>query len=91
MCKHHVDFGFAQAELPAGSHMCQIYDDNDERNDSLLKFIASGIKQGECNACFSENITREEVAAFLEEQGLDLPQAEQVCWFSGERNLSSFS
>jgi hypothetical protein len=48
-----VDLGFTATRVPAGTHICQIFNDADERNDSSLRFLASGLAAGECAACFS--------------------------------------
>jgi hypothetical protein len=70
-----VDLGFTPERFPAGTHICQIYNDEDERNDALLGFLASGLKAGERTACFSENITEPEIDAFLGERALSLANA----------------
>jgi hypothetical protein len=77
-----VDLGFAAAKLPAGTHICQIYSDDDERNDSLLRFLTSGLLAGECTACFSEKVDEESLAKFFAGQGLSLDDAKQNGSFS---------
>jgi hypothetical protein len=70
-----VDLGFTPERFPAGTHICQIYNDEDERNDALLHFLASGLRAGECTACFSENISEGEIDDFLHGQSLSLSEA----------------
>jgi len=70
-----VDLGFAPGRFPAGTHICQIYNDEDERNNALLHFLASGLRAGECTACFSENISEPEIDGFLLDLGLSLATA----------------
>lgn len=80
MCTCHqsvlIDLGFTQAQIPAGTHICQIYSDESERDDSLMKFLLKGIQNGELNACFSENVSTEKLAAFLESNGISLREVE---------------
>lgn len=72
-----IDLGFTQALLPAGTHICQIYTDEMERDDSLMKFLLKGIQTGELNACFSANICRDKLAAFFSENGVSLDEVEK--------------
>lgn len=69
---HHIHLGFTEVNIPAGTHICQIYNTDDERNDSLLKFLLQGLISKECNACFSENITREMLGEYLDKNGYSL-------------------
>ena len=77
-----VDLGFTEARLPAGTHLCQIYSDDNERDSSLLQFLLRGIQSGECNACFSENISKETLAEYFSEHGVSLTEAESSGAFS---------
>jgi hypothetical protein len=70
-----IDLGFTQAPIPAGTHICQIYSDEAERDDSLMRFLLRGIQNGELNACFSENIDRNKLRDFLSSHGVDLDEA----------------
>jgi hypothetical protein len=62
-----VSLGFTDEKVCAGAHICQIYSDDDERIDSLLKFLLSGIQTGERTICFSEKIDEETLEAFFSE------------------------
>ena len=70
-----VSLGFTEEKVPAGTHICQIFSDDDERNESLLKFLLSGLQAGERAACFSEKVDEEELAAFLEREGVSFGDA----------------
>jgi hypothetical protein len=72
-----VDLGFTATRVPAGTHICQIFNDADERNDSLLRFLASGLAAGESGACFSNTAIDVSLGAFLDSQGLSLAEAKQ--------------
>jgi hypothetical protein len=52
--------------------MCQIYAQDDERNDALLRFLSRGLQGGEATACFTENLTDEELDAWFAREGLSL-------------------
>ncbi|MDZ7792617.1 MAG: hypothetical protein U5P10_02675 [Spirochaetia bacterium] len=54
MNKQDVDLGFGHTTLPPGTHICQIYNDEDERNEALLKFLSKGIELREKSGLFLE-------------------------------------
>ncbi len=70
-----INLGFAEVEIPVGTHICQIYNDEDERNEALLHFLTSGLKGREKNACFSEKLDDEKLRQLLTENGINLDQA----------------
>jgi hypothetical protein len=45
--KRLVSLGFTAEKFPAGTHMCYIYNDDDERNALIAKFLESGVAEGE--------------------------------------------
>lgn len=73
-----VDLGFAELKLPAGTHICQIYDNEDERNNSLLNFLLAGIKASEKNACFSEAVDDHIVREFCNNHGVRYDEAVEL-------------
>ncbi len=72
MCENSktVSLGFTEERVPAGTHMCLIFTDDDERLDSLLKFLLSGVMEGERAACFSEKVTEEMIRAYFAKHGI---------------------
>ncbi len=70
-----VCLGFAEGRFPVGTHLCQIYSDVDERDRSLRTFLASGLRDRERAACFSKNLDKESLIAFLEEEGIAFQNA----------------
>ncbi len=78
VCKHHpshlVNLGFTEVNLPAGSHICQIFSTDQEREDSLLRFLSQGLKDGERTACFSEKTTQETLRAHFRAEGISLEE-----------------
>jgi hypothetical protein len=60
-----VSLGFADEKVPVGTHMCLVFTKEEERVDSLLKFLLSGLQAGERTACFSEKLTEETLREYL--------------------------
>jgi len=65
-----VSLGFTSGKVPAGTHICQIITDDDERNDALLQFLLSGLQARERAACFSEKADARTMADFFSQNGL---------------------
>jgi hypothetical protein len=67
MCtkQHHVSLGFAEQQVPVGTHMCMIYTTEEERVGSLQKFLLSGLTGGERTACFSDKTDEQSLRDFL--------------------------
>jgi hypothetical protein len=76
-CAAYIDLGFAKVKLPAGTHVCQIYRDEDERNDALLKFLLQGLRDGECSACFSHGLSEETLRTSFAHSGISLEESVQ--------------
>ncbi len=74
MCQRHqkVDLGFTEVRWPAGTHICQIYSDDEDRDESLLQYLLAGLKSDEFCACFSESISAEKVRKRFSSEGLSL-------------------
>lgn len=70
-----VSLGFTEEKFPAGTHICQIFNDDNERNDSLLKFLRSGLEGSEKAACFSDKVDKEALAKLLEAHGVSMEEA----------------
>ena len=80
-----VDLGFAEAHLPLGTHICQIYSEDAERDNALLNFLMRGLQKGEQNACFSDNVTEESLKDFFAKHGVDFDDAKRSGAFSLSR------
>lgn len=78
MCTNHinVDLGFTKEPFPAGTHMCLIYDSDDERLDVISRFISSGLKSGERVGYFCDGDTTDGVKEWLTDRGVDIEGAE---------------
>ncbi len=58
-----------------GAHVCLIYDNEDERQDVVLRFIEAGIRAGERIAYFAESMDAQEVRSWLQARGVEIPAA----------------
>jgi hypothetical protein len=67
-----VDLGFVEARVPLGSHICQVYSNESERDDALLRFLARGLALGEATACFSEAFVAGDQAEWFAAAGISL-------------------
>lgn len=70
-----VDVGFVDEMVSAGTHICQVYSDEKDRDNSLFRFLLKGLEAGELMACFSDNLDKGALAAFFGSQGASLDQA----------------
>lgn len=73
-----VSLGIAKESFPAGVHVCQIFNSDEERLDALLAFVLSGLEGGERTACFSDKLDEEDLARHLDGHGMsyrDLTQS----------------
>jgi len=67
---HPVSLGFTSQTFPAGVHICQIFSDDEERLDSLLSFLGSGLAAGEQAVCFTEKLDEKTLTDYLAGHGL---------------------
>lgn len=75
--KHkHIQLGFTDQQFEPGVHICQIFSDDEERQDALYKFLLSGMKGKEKVACFSEKVNNNDVDHLCKENNLDY---EELC------------
>ncbi len=63
--------GFCEQKFEQGVHICQIFSDDAERRDALLKFVLAGMQANEDTACFSERETSASVGEYLKHYGID--------------------
>jgi hypothetical protein len=67
-----TELGFAAGRVPVGSHICQIYSDEEERDTALLNFVCTGLKLREKTACLSEKLNAERLSDAASGHALDL-------------------
>ena len=66
--------GFTRDRLPVGTHMCLIYDDDDERRKVIGKFLDAGLREHEKVAYFADTMAPAEVGAWLRDLGVEVPE-----------------
>lgn len=64
-----ISLGFTDGEFHPGVHICQIFNEDEEREESLLKFLLSGVQGQEKSSCFSENISSAALEKFFKPFG----------------------
>jgi len=71
----NISLGFTTQKFSPGVHICQIFTSDDERENSLLKFIASGLESNERTGCFSNKTDAKSIESFLKRYGISCKQA----------------
>lgn len=79
-----ISLGFTNQQFEPGVHICQIFNEDDERHGALVNYIISGLKAGENTACFSEKESSATLTDFFESHGISYKEVEK----SGEFSLS---
>ena len=77
-----IKMGFTNEAFPPGTHMCLIYDKDDERRKLIAKFLDAGVREGEKVAYFADTASPAEVDRWLRELGVRAP---------GEHGRNGFS
>jgi hypothetical protein len=69
-----ISLGFTEQPFEAGIHVCQIFGDDEERQDSLFKFLLSGLQGGERTSCFSEKVDEVRLAELFDHAGISFAE-----------------
>jgi hypothetical protein len=72
--KNKVDMGFTKELFPEGTHMCLIYDDDQQRKKIIGQFLAKGIQRGEQVSYFADTTNLKDVEDWLKDMGVVLPE-----------------
>lgn len=73
--EQRISLGFTAQPFPPGVHVCQIFSEDDERQEAMLKFVLSGLQSRERTCCFSEKMKEAILAGFLESYGVSYHDA----------------
>ena len=78
MCisKTIADLGFTEEKFNAGTHMCLVYNDGQERRSIIGKYLESGLLSGEKVAYFADEATNNDVVDFLKSMNVCVSEAE---------------
>jgi len=79
-----ISLGFTDQQFEAGVHICQIFNNDDERQSAVVNYIISGIQSGENTVCFSEKESESTLSEFFRLKGISYKEVER----SGEFSLS---
>lgn len=82
--RQKISLGFTSQKFEQGVHICQIYNDDEERHGALVNYIISGLNAGENTACFTENETEITLKDYFEKNGFSYEEVSN----KGEFTLS---
>ena len=77
-----ISLGFTDQSFSSGVHICQIFSDEKERDESLKMFLVSGLRANEQTACFSEKVNEEELSLFFNEHNISYSEVVNSGLFS---------
>jgi hypothetical protein len=68
--KRKISLGFTSQKFEQGIHICQIFNEDEERHGALVNYIISGFEANEKIACFSEKESETTLSSFFEKFGI---------------------
>lgn len=71
--REDVQMGFTETPFPEGAHMCLIYDNDEQRDKIISRFLAAGLGRGEQVGYFADRTPPEAVRKWLREAGALIP------------------
>lgn len=72
-----ISIGFAGQDFESGAHVCQIFNDDEERHKLLVNYIVSGLNDQERVALFTENESENSLTQYFADHGIDYKLVEQ--------------
>ncbi|MDA3904932.1 MAG: MEDS domain-containing protein [Bacteroidales bacterium] len=92
MCKDKimVNMGFTDEKFPAGTHMCLIFSDEEERKKIISKYLDGGYSAGEKVSCFADEMSLDEVKSWLKDMGLKISDNDKTGRFSVARTADTY-
>jgi len=82
-----IHLGFTNKEMPAGTHICFIYNDDEERRAITIKFLATAFQYNEAVFFFADKWDKDQLRDKLSSEGIDVSAAEN----SGQLAISDAS
>lgn len=73
--RRSISLGFTSTLFPEGTHICYIYDDDEERQTVMNGFVESGLREGERVLYFVEGMDPEALRGLLAEKGVEVPSS----------------
>ncbi len=71
-CPRSISLGFDPEPYPAGTHMCLIFNDDDERRWMMAKYIQSGLDGNEQVGYFVDTLTADDMKRAMRDLGVIL-------------------
>jgi hypothetical protein len=84
-----TQMGFTQELFPAGTHMCLLYSNENERKHIIGKYLESGLNAKEKVSYFADTKKPEDVRIWLKEMGIDPPEGNAFSILDAERTYCS--
>ncbi len=75
--RREITLGSSCDHFPEGTHMCLIYDDDEQRKTVLARFLADGVTEGEQVGYFTDKTDADEVRDWVAECGVDLDDTDR--------------
>ncbi len=72
--RKEVPMGFTRDSFLEGTHLCLIYDNDEERNKIIAKFLAAGLARSEQVGYFADTATPADVRSWLQDLGALIPE-----------------
>jgi len=74
--RRQIRLGFTEEPFPEGTHMCNIFSDEGERDDVISRFVAAGLAEGEQSCYFVDTVPADELRERLASLGVPVPAPE---------------
>ncbi len=82
--------GFTEEHLPGATHVCLIFENEDQRRRTVSEFLAAGVRQKEMVRYFADATSPETVRAWLVEKGVEVAAAEESGAFAISNAVSAY-
>jgi MEDS: MEthanogen/methylotroph, DcmR Sensory domain len=77
-----VAMGFTEECFPGSSHICLVYENDDQRQRVVSEYLATGVRNGELVRYFTDATPPERIRSWLGDTGVEVLGAEQRGSFS---------
>ncbi|MFZ2412350.1 MAG: MEDS domain-containing protein [Candidatus Methanoperedens sp.] len=88
--RKEVSMGFTGDLFLEGTHMCLIYDNEEQRRKIIGQFLASGISSGEKVGYFADTTKPEELITWLKDIGMEIQEMREEGLFNISRAESIY-
>ena len=71
------ELGFTEESFPDATHVCMIFDDEEQRRKIVAEYVSAGLERGELIRYFVDGAAPDDVRAWLQELGVPLEEAKE--------------